>query len=280
MQDADESSLPSIVTPKAMVEAGVVVEVVPATPQDMAKGEKVAEHDQAVAAVSIKKEEEKSPEIPEVEEKKKDEEPEGYEMCDMETGMCYWVPAKKVKSDVEDNTKPEETSTTAEDAETPPPKDASQEDKAEEPKTEEPKAEEEPQGYQVCDMETGMCHWVPANKDAPTEAHENKEEEPVVNASEVEVSSVETSIAEPAPKSLTCSEASTLIMTNNSTSSSNAETLNESFSYSRSNTASPEPGQQPGEHNSGSSSPSQSLAPGPRLVGKLSRDRLAMFERN
>ncbi|KAF9949476.1 hypothetical protein BGZ72_008757, partial [Mortierella alpina] len=25
-------------------------------------------------------------------------EPEGYQMCDMETGMCYWVPSKKVKT--------------------------------------------------------------------------------------------------------------------------------------------------------------------------------------
>lgn len=276
MQDADESSLPSIMPPKEMVEAGVVVEVVPATPQDMAKDEKIEELDQALANVLVKNEEEKSPEIPKVEEKKKDEEPEGYEMCDMETGMCYWVPAKKVKSDVEDNTKPEETSTTVEDTETSPPKDeASQEDKPEEPKG------EEPQGYQVCDMETGMCYWVPANKEAQlAPAHENKEEGPVVKFPEVEVSSIET-CAEPAPKSLAPLEISTLIMTNNSTSSSNPETLIESFSSSRSNTASPEPSQQDqsGQHNSGSSSPSQSLAPGPRLVGKLSRDRLAMFER-
>ncbi|KAG0314862.1 hypothetical protein BG000_005421 [Podila horticola] len=292
MQDADEGSLPSTIAPQATA-VEVVVQAPESTAQDMTKVEETVtkELDQALTKVLINDEEKKedAPEIPKIEENKKDEEPEGYEMCDMETGKCYWVPAKKVKSDVEDNTKPEETSTASEveSKTTNPPKDeATQEDKPIESK-----GEEEPQGYQVCDMETGMCHWVPANKgeDASTSSetatqssHENKEakESPVVKVSEVDaVSSVETvvssAVAEP-PKSLAPSEASTLIMTNNST-SSNAETLNDSFSSSRSNTASPEP--QAGDH-SGSSSPSQSLAPGPRLVGKLSRDRLAMFERS
>ncbi|KAF9300747.1 hypothetical protein BGZ74_007545 [Mortierella antarctica] len=267
MQDADEPR-PSITTSEAIVAEAVVK--APATTHDMTKAEEIVakELDQALAKVLIKDEEKKEdPEISKNEEQeKKGEEPEGYEMCDMETGKCYWVPAKKVKSDVEDITKPEETSTSVEESKTsnPPSQEVTKEDKPEEAK------EEEPQGYQVCDMETGMCHWVPANKD---------KDPPAVKVSEVDVvSSVETLVpsvvAEPS-KSFAPSELS--IMTNNSTFST-AETVNESFSSSRSNTASPEPNH-PGHH-SGSSSPSQSLSPGPRLVGKLSRDRLAMFERS
>ncbi|KAG0017005.1 hypothetical protein BGZ82_000882, partial [Podila clonocystis] len=260
MQDADESPLSSITTSEVVVEA-------PATIQDMTKAEEIVakELDNALAKVLIK-DEEKKEDVPESskneEQEKTDEEPEGYEMCDMETGKCYWVPAKKAKSDVEDNAKPEKTSAVSEEeskTSNPPGDEATKEDKPEEPK-----GGEEPQGFQVCDMETGMCHWVPANKD---------KDAPVVKVSGVDgVSSFETlvpPVVAESPKSLAPSEASTLIMTNNST-SSNAETLNESFSSSRSNTASPEPNH-PGHH-SGSSSPSQSLAPGPRLVGKLTRD--------
>ncbi|KAG0026952.1 hypothetical protein BGZ81_005986 [Podila clonocystis] len=267
MQDADESSLRSITISEVVVEA-------PATTQDMTKAEEIVakELDHALAKVLIKNEEKEV--IPETskneQQEKMEEEPEGYEMCDMETGKCYWVPAKKVKNDVEDKTKPEKTPTVSEEESKM--SNAPREEATKEDTPEEPKGEEEPQEYQVCDMETGMCHWVPAIKD---------KDAPVVKVSEVDVvSSVETLVppvvAEP-PNCLTPPEASTLIMTNNST-CSNAETLNESFSSSRSNTASPEPSH-PGHH-SGSSSPSQSLSPGPRLVGKLSRDRLAMFERS
>ncbi|KAG0074895.1 hypothetical protein BGZ93_001268 [Podila epicladia] len=270
MQDADESSFPSITTSEVIVTEATMEASV--TTHDMTKAEEIVakELDQALAKVLIKDEEMKEePEISMYEgQEKKNEEPEGYEMCDMDTGKCYWVSAKKLKGDFEDNIKPVETSISVEESKTLNP---SSQEVTKEDKSEEAKSEEEPQGYQVCDMETGICRWVPANID--TEA-------PVVKVSEVDgVSSVETLVplvvAEP-PKSLAPSEISTII-TNNSTFSI-AETLNESFSSSRSNTASPEPSHS--GHHSGSSSPSQSLTPGPRLIGKLCRDRLAMFERS
>ncbi|KAG0332678.1 hypothetical protein BG004_001139 [Podila humilis] len=183
-------------------------------------------------------------------------------------------------------------------------------------------AEEEPRGYEVCDMLTGECRWVPFDKadialDLPEDAavqafdsiveqakgNEEKDEREVnssqaglpqrdlavkvskVSTVEVKVHDVAEAVAsETSVAPLVSDSSSKLTLTQTSSESSNAGTLAES---SKSGTSSPETilhNQNQSQSRSGSSSPSsRSLAPGnggTRLVGKLSRDRLAIFERS
>ncbi|KAG0204229.1 hypothetical protein BGX28_003757 [Mortierella sp. GBA30] len=126
------------------------------------------------------------------------------------------------------------------------------------------KEEPEPEGYQMCDMETGMCYWVPFKKatTATPSSSEMKTEETKDN-----VEDESTKVTEPEEQqSPIIQVASTDYDAANSPSSVTVEEDNASSAGLSSS--------------SGSSSPTRSLTPGPRLVGKLSRERLAMFEKS
>ncbi|KAF9137688.1 hypothetical protein BGX30_009989 [Mortierella sp. GBA39] len=244
------------------------------------------------------------------EEKPADEDPQGYEVCDFETGMCYWVPAKKSSNATTASTPAPEPAPTAivadvvnsadvakeeavegdakvdkkeklvkedekgEEETLAPPVEittaAPAEDKEIEPSTmttatsttknkkDEAETDAEPDGYQVCDFATGMCYWVPAKK-AKVDPEQSTASEVTEETEKDETTKVAESVVAAAVPS---SPASGL-----------------------------DPGQAAGEAGSGartpvSGSPTEqspvpspgSLNPGPRLVGKLSRDRLAMFE--
>ncbi|CAO3565136.1 unnamed protein product [Mortierella alpina] len=133
-------------------------------------------------------------------------------------------------------------------------KDVANEETKDDKSTEE---EAEPEGYQMCDMETGMCYWVPSKKVKTT---------PPVSAAEEPKQDVEEKISE-----TTRSSAPTIQVA-----SDEHATARSSTDVSHQDDAS-SVGQ---SSNSGASSPTQSLTPGPRLVGKLSRERLAMFEKS
>ncbi|KAF9980288.1 hypothetical protein BGZ75_008625 [Mortierella antarctica] len=122
---------------------------------------------------------------------------------------------------------------------------------SEETQDDKPAEEEaEPEGYQMCDMETGMCYWVPSKKVKTT---------PPVTATEEPKKDVEEKVSEVIqPSAPTIQIAS-------------VEHALAPFSTDASHQD---------DASSGASSPTQSLAPGPRLVGKLSRERLAMFEKS
>ena len=152
-----------------------------------------------------------------VEETKEEQarEPEGYQMCDMETGLCYWVPVKNKKPIPPAEKEPVKEPVKGEEPVKEPVKEEEPVKEKEPVKEEEPvsakkEKEGEPEGYQICDMESGLCYWVPAKKDKPTPPADPVDQVPV------------RSLTPPAPAT---------------------------------------------------------LAPGPRLVGKLSRERFAMFEK-
>jgi len=133
-------------------------------------------------------------------------------------------------------------------------KDAADEETKDDMPTEE---EAEPEGYQMCDMETGMCYWVPSKKVKTT---------PPVSAAEEPKKDVEEKVSETTqPSAPAIQVASDEHAT--ARSSTDASHQDDASSVGQSS-------------NSGASSPTQSLTPGPRLVGKLSRERLAMFEKS
>ncbi|KAF9574891.1 hypothetical protein EC968_005131 [Mortierella alpina] len=124
---------------------------------------------------------------------------------------------------------------------------------------EEARAEEEaePEGYQMCDMETGMCYWVPSKKVKTT---------PPVSAVEEPKKDVEEKVAEVIQPSAPIIQVASV---EHATTASSTDASHQDDSSSTGQSS-----------KSGTSSPTQSLSPGPRLVGKLSRERLAMFEKS
>ncbi|KAG0005124.1 hypothetical protein BGZ80_010806 [Entomortierella chlamydospora] len=133
---------------------------------------------------------------------------------------------------------------------------------------------EEPQGYQVCDMESGMCYWVPANstKPAPTSG-----ETLVADVPEATVKTAEAPVIH---------VDSTLEVTEQSQTTLAVKEEDVKVTVPTRETPAPRP-LSPGPEqmipshdrsSSGSTSPGQLLNATPRLVGKLSRERLAMFE--
>ncbi|KAF9166159.1 hypothetical protein DFQ26_008565 [Actinomortierella ambigua] len=162
-----------------------------------------------------------------------------------------------------------------------------------------PSHEGEGEGYMECNMETGMCYWVPAKK-VVQEDHEEPSsslpssddkkpepaaaaplETPSVEDTTVNTASTAASVEVVAPKPSTASTVSTILPSMSSTS--------ESTPYEPSRTPSPSPyGSSSSPLRSGSSSPafgsstssSSSSTPGKKSsVGKLSAARLAFFER-
>ncbi|KAF9203301.1 hypothetical protein BGZ49_006561 [Haplosporangium sp. Z 27] len=137
-------------------------------------------------------------------------------------------------------------------------------------KPEDKDEEEEPQGYQVCDMESGMCYWVPAKKNktppASGETQMSKVPKATVEASETPDIHVDATPAQPTPAAseTTTTEVHSTPATHESVRTS-APVQESHLDHERSS--------------SGSSSPGQLLNAGPRLVGKLSRERFAMFEK-
>ncbi|KAF9930980.1 hypothetical protein BGZ67_005549 [Mortierella alpina] len=117
--------------------------------------------------------------------------------------------------------------------------------------------EAEPEGYQMCDMETGMCYWVPSKKVKTT---------PPVTATEEPKKDVEEKVPEVIQPSAPTIQIASVehALAPFSTDASHQDDASSAGQSS----------------SSGASSPTQSLAPGPRLVGKLSRERLAMFEKS
>ncbi|KAF9125844.1 hypothetical protein BGW39_007106 [Mortierella sp. 14UC] len=260
-------------------------------------------------------------------EKAAEEEPHGYQVCDFETGICYWVPAEKspgatntstsapepavvtpsvaapsvsekdFKPDgavKEENTKEENTKEEAKKEE------VIKEDKklaaevtlvpsveimtaapaednhaATKCKKDDTEMEAEAEGYEVCDFNTGMCYWVPFKK-AKMNSEEQQQSTPTETPAAVE--GKESKMGE--------QEAVTMDPVSSSSSSSlptlgldpglaNEEKKREEVGAD----ASAGSGARTPVSGSGSPAPSPgSLNPGPRLVGKLSRDRLAMFE--
>ncbi|GJJ71746.1 hypothetical protein EMPS_04103 [Entomortierella parvispora] len=132
----------------------------------------------------------------------------------------------------------------------------------------EEKEDEGPAGYQVCDMESGLCYWVPAAKKVKSTPSPPPAEPVVTPAVVVE------SVAPAEEETKPVSTASTAPSSSNETA---ADTHENSTGLSHHSTLS-SPSQGNGS-TSRSSSPTRSLTPGPRLVGKLSRERFAMFEK-
>ncbi|KAG0005467.1 hypothetical protein BGZ65_011089 [Modicella reniformis] len=124
----------------------------------------------------------------------------------------------------------------------------------------------EPEGYPVCDIETGMCYWMPADK-----ANSTSESEP---KGEAKVASDERRKEDTIASETTTTTASTLAPASSLAPASTSHPSSPSISprLKPSSTA----------HNSSSESTSSeqlNLTPGPsRLVGKLSPGVLAMFE--
>ncbi|KAG0247949.1 hypothetical protein BG011_000697 [Mortierella polycephala] len=164
------------------------------------------------------------------------------------------------------NLKPEQPTEAA-------PEDMIMENEAETEAEVEPEVEPEVEGppvpgaYQVCDMVTMKCHWV---LPSPAEA----ESAPVVSDDQDKDASEGVSAAMEGAVSMDLDETEEEMerqqpptihvgsMNNESQTSLSSSSMTETH-----------------ETRSGRTSPSQSLTPGPRLVGKLSRERLAMFER-
>ncbi|KAK3823994.1 MAG: hypothetical protein JOS17DRAFT_279569 [Linnemannia elongata] len=245
------------------------------------------------------------------------EDPQGYQVCDFETGMCYWVPANKSPDTTTTSTPVPEPAVTAsvpdvvtsaevvkeeavkeeaakEDAKVDkkeklvkkdeeevtlaPPVEitttAPAEDKETEPSTatnttknkkDEAEAGAEQDGYQVCDFATGMCYWVPAKK-AKVDPEQSTAASYVAEETERDET---TKVVEPiVAAAVPSSPASGL-------DPGRVVVVEEAGSGART----PVSGSGSGSPSGQSPSPSPgSLNPGPRLVGKLSRDRLAMFE--
>ncbi|KAG0283378.1 hypothetical protein BGZ96_012261 [Linnemannia gamsii] len=243
-----------------------------------------------------------------VEEKVADEEPQGYQVCDFETGTCYWVPANKssvatatstpvpeaadsatpaeiakvktIKEDtkIESSEKPVKEEEKEKGVTLAPPVEitttAPIEDKGIETSTttttatnttknkkDEAEKEAEQDGYEVCDPITGMCYWAPAKK-AKVDPEQSTEASPIVEETKKEevTKDVVPVVAIAVP-------------------SSPASKLDARQVTEETGSGTMTPVSESGSPNGRSPSPSPgSLNPGPRLVGKLSRDRLAMFE--
>jgi len=116
----------------------------------------------------------------------------------------------------------------------------------------------EPEGYQVCDMETGMCYWVPAKK-AQSADQDGKDEGGTTSAGDtlhvpVALEEQETKAPALAPPSTS------------------------------SPSLSPSPSPKLGPYSTALNTSTGNLSSGqpavPARVGKLSRERLAMFEKS
>ncbi|KAG9063501.1 hypothetical protein KI688_004385 [Linnemannia hyalina] len=311
MQDADEDATPTaapIVTPNSANTTPTATETTSTTESKKVSLEgsmdDISLQEDTKLAHSEQNPEEKAEVKEAAEGKPADEDPQGYEVCDFETGMCYWVPAKKSPNATTTSTPAPEPAPTAigaevakeesvdEDAKVDekeklvkenereeeetlaPPVEitttAPAEDKEIEPSTattatsttknKKDKAETgaEQDGYQVCDFATGMCYWVPAKKakvdpeqsTASEVTEETEKGETTKVAESVVVATVPSSPASGLDPGRAMEEASSGARTPVSGSPTEQSPV-------------PSPG---------------SLNPGPRLVGKLSRDRLAMFE--
>ncbi|KAF9426228.1 hypothetical protein BGZ76_002851 [Entomortierella beljakovae] len=208
-------------------------------------------------------------------------EPSGYQICDMESGLCYWVPASKPASKIDtsepaESSEPQSTSNTNGMSEV-----ASQEEEKKEIVPEpvakvqiniEPETEPEPKiivesdsssqdgCYQVCDINSGLCHWVPGSKDpsksvsTPVESTESNVTDKTPEPAVEKVQTVPAILEAPTTPSREPITSRPLSPKPESLSSSHERTVSESSSPGRLNTA-------------------------PRLVGKLSADRFAMFEK-
>ncbi|KAF9428015.1 hypothetical protein BGZ94_003619 [Podila epigama] len=245
--------------------------------------------------------------------KEENEAPRGYEVCDMETGMCYWVPADKIKTEEK-----------AQDADTP----ADMDGKS--PTTDERQTNvnaESMNSEAVKTMNTTSTDTV-ALVGRHNESEQAKAGQPttveIKIAGEEAVAGSTEKVSNPANKSSLLPETGSVIAQEkktvdegfkpmpsidahapSSTVVSSAEVVAMAKADADSNMSSssiapavsaPSPSYPSPRHDSGngqsqatqgapqtdsgSSSPSRSLTPGPRLVGKLSRDRLAMFERS
>ncbi|KAK3815530.1 MAG: hypothetical protein J3R72DRAFT_53753 [Linnemannia gamsii] len=244
-------------------------------------------------------------------EEKPAEEPQGYQVCDFETGMCYWVPAKKspdttnastpapkpaaaIPSVNEKDVKSEDTKTeeTKEDEEVKekdkkveevllaPPVEITTTAPAEDDnkhggethtatknKKDDTETEAEPEGYEVCDFNTGMCYWIPAKKAKMDPEEVQQQPAPIPMTLAVEKEEVTT---KPAATSLSSAPASGLdpgMAKEKESKENRGEEVGAGSGARTPVSGSESPASSPG-----------SLNPGPRLVGKLSRDRLAMFE--
>ncbi|KAF9282777.1 hypothetical protein BGZ68_005763 [Mortierella alpina] len=156
--------------------------------------------------------------------------------------------------ETEDKKESKNSQAEAEPTSHPPKQEVSEETKYDKPAEE----EAEPEGYQMCDMETGMCYWVPSKKVKTT---------PPVSTVEEPMKEVEEKVSEATRPSAPTIQVSSVEQTT-APSSTDASHQDDASSCA-------------GESvNSGASSPTHSLGPGPRLVGKLSRERLAMFEKS
>ncbi|KAG9325812.1 hypothetical protein KVV02_005736 [Mortierella alpina] len=155
--------------------------------------------------------------------------------------------------EIEDKSESEKNHAEAEPTTQPPVQKANEETQDDKPAEE----EAEPEGYQMCDMETGMCYWVPSKKVKTT---------PPVTATVEPKKDVEEKVSEvmqPSAPTIQIASVEHALAPSSTDASHQDDTSSAGQSSS-----------------SGASSPTQSLAPGPRLVGKLSRERLAMFEKS
>ncbi|ORZ27837.1 hypothetical protein BCR41DRAFT_346080 [Lobosporangium transversale] len=154
----------------------------------------------------------------------------------------------------------------------------------------------EPEGYQVCDMETGLCYWVPANKvkfEPDNATQEKAKQEDVSKEGIYDTRPSETSEQlqpqtqlEPVP-AIGIADVPAIVTASTTEFDPEPQEL-DSHQYDQphvkmtskhsvddDNTNSTDI-----EPSSSASASVRSLNPGPRLVGKLSPERLAMFEKN
>ncbi|KAF9109121.1 hypothetical protein BGX27_007970 [Mortierella sp. AM989] len=155
-------------------------------------------------------------------------------------------------------------------------------------------AEEEPQGYEMCDYETGMCYWVPAKKVSSTPTPETVDRQPpVTQATETQETPMIKKVDAPEEKVEAQETPMIQVIATQETKVDvqKASVIQEGISPKATTTPaqetpaprslSPNSGQNTSSHDkssSGSSSPGL-LNPAPRLVGKLSRERFAMFQK-
>ncbi|KAF9924047.1 hypothetical protein FBU30_005921 [Linnemannia zychae] len=226
-------------------------------------------------------EESRSPETKKTEEKSTGVEPQGYQVCDFETGMCYWVPNNKspdvstvptpapepavaekdAKDEVQTHSEEEKEKETylippVEITMTSPAEDTEGQTTTTEMtidnKKDEAGTEQEPEGYQVCDLATGMCYWEPIKKP-------KTESEPEISAP-----TAEEKASAPVENKASSTEHEKL---SSPAGQSKDDTENGARTPVSDSGRSLSPAPSPGSVNSGS-----------RNIGKLSKERLAMFE--
>lgn len=130
----------------------------------------------------------------------------------------------------------------------------------------------EPEGYQMCDMETGMCYWVPANKAQPATADQQEKRDEAPLNSSTAADTLDTPVASEEPKEDPVTLETKAPTPTPALTSSLAPALVPGAS-SRSRSPSPSPRLSP-------FSTTQDSETSPGRVGKLSRNRLAMFEKS